>query len=56
MHTEFSALRSVVMTDAEENVKMPINEPAKGKRKSQIEVILPSPPNIFSGAAFKLFV
>lgn len=37
MHTEFSALRSVVMTDEEENVKMPINEPAKGKRKSQIE-------------------
>lgn len=37
LHTEFSALRSVVMANWEENVKMPINEPAAGKRKSQIE-------------------
>jgi 4-hydroxyphenylpyruvate dioxygenase len=37
MHTEFSALRSVVVTDFDENVKMPINEPAAGKKKSQIQ-------------------
>lgn len=35
--TEFSSLRSVVMTDPSESVKMPINEPANGKRKSQIQ-------------------
>jgi 4-hydroxyphenylpyruvate dioxygenase len=34
MHTEYSALRSVVVADFDENVKMPINEPAPGKRKS----------------------
>lgn len=37
MHTEYSALRSVVVADYSENVKMPINEPAKGKKKSQIQ-------------------
>jgi 4-hydroxyphenylpyruvate dioxygenase len=38
IHTEFSALRSVVMADESERVKMPINEPAMGKRaKSQIQ-------------------
>jgi len=37
IHTEYSALRSVVMTDWFERVKMPINEPANGKRKSQIQ-------------------
>ena len=35
--TDYSALRSVVMADPTEKVKMPINEPAKGIRKSQIE-------------------
>jgi len=35
--TEYSALRSVVMTDYDEKVKMPINEPAVGKKKSQIQ-------------------
>ena len=35
--TEFSALRSVVMASPNELVKMPVNEPAAGKRKSQIE-------------------
>ncbi|EME44291.1 hypothetical protein DOTSEDRAFT_71953 [Dothistroma septosporum NZE10] len=35
--TEFSALKSVVMSSANDVVKMPINEPAKGKKKSQIE-------------------
>lgn len=34
LHTEYSALRSVVVADFDENVKMPINEPAEGKRKS----------------------
>ncbi|XP_050739411.1 4-hydroxyphenylpyruvate dioxygenase-like [Eriocheir sinensis] len=37
LHTEFSALRSVVVTNYEETIKMPINEPAPGKRKSQIQ-------------------
>jgi len=37
LHTEFSALRSIVMTDWHERVKMPINEPAPGKKKSQIQ-------------------
>ena len=37
MHTEFSALRSIVVTDYDEKIKMPINEPAPGKKKSQIQ-------------------
>ena len=37
IHTEFSALRSIVMASWEEGIKMPINEPAAGKRKSQIQ-------------------
>lgn len=37
MHTEYSALRSIVVADFDEKVKMPINEPASGKRKSQIQ-------------------
>lgn len=37
LHTEYSALRSIVMTNYEETVKIPINEPASGKRKSQIQ-------------------
>lgn len=37
MHTEYSALRSIVVADYDENVKMPINEPALGKKKSQIQ-------------------
>lgn len=35
--TEFSALSSIVMASANNLVKMPINEPAPGKKKSQIE-------------------
>ncbi|KAF2826106.1 4-hydroxyphenylpyruvate dioxygenase [Ophiobolus disseminans] len=35
--TEYSALKSVVMASPNEVVKMPINEPAKGKKQSQIE-------------------
>jgi len=37
IHTEYSALRSIVVTNWEETIKMPINEPAPGKRKSQIQ-------------------
>lgn len=37
IHTEYSALRSIVMANYEETVKMPINEPAVGKKKSQIQ-------------------
>jgi 4-hydroxyphenylpyruvate dioxygenase len=37
MHTAYSALRSIVVTDFHENIKMPINEPAVGKKKSQIQ-------------------
>ncbi len=35
--TEFTALMSKVMTSSNQKVKFPINEPAKGKKKSQIE-------------------
>lgn len=35
--TEFSALSSIVMASPNNMVKMPINEPAPGKKKSQIE-------------------
>ena len=35
--TEYSALRSVVMANHNERVKFPINEPAEGKRRSQIQ-------------------
>lgn len=37
IHTQYSALRSVVMADYDEVIKMPINEPAHGLRKSQIQ-------------------
>ena len=37
MHTEYSALSSIVMADFDEVIKLPINEPAKGKKKSQIQ-------------------
>jgi 4-hydroxyphenylpyruvate dioxygenase len=37
IHTEYSALRSIVMTDQNQVIKMPINEPANGKKKSQIQ-------------------
>ncbi|KAL2217552.1 4-hydroxyphenylpyruvate dioxygenase [Thermoascus aurantiacus ATCC 26904] len=35
--TEYSALKSIVMASPNDVVKMPINEPAKGKKQSQIE-------------------
>ena len=37
IHTEYSSLRSIVVSNYQETVKMPINEPAKGKKKSQIQ-------------------
>ncbi|GAB1602610.1 4-hydroxyphenylpyruvate dioxygenase-like [Argonauta hians] len=37
IHTDYSALRSIVVTNYEETIKMPINEPAPGKKKSQIQ-------------------
>ncbi|XP_028277024.1 4-hydroxyphenylpyruvate dioxygenase [Parambassis ranga] len=37
IHTQYSSLRSIVVTNYEETIKMPINEPAMGKRKSQIQ-------------------
>jgi 4-hydroxyphenylpyruvate dioxygenase len=40
IHTEYSALMSKVMTGGEGKIKFPINEPAEGKRKSQIEEYL----------------
>jgi 4-hydroxyphenylpyruvate dioxygenase len=38
--TEYSALMSKVLTDGKGKVKFPINEPAEGKRKSQIDEYL----------------
>jgi 4-hydroxyphenylpyruvate dioxygenase len=38
--TEYSALMSKVMSNGNERVKFPINEPARGKRRSQIEEYL----------------
>ncbi len=38
--TEYSALMSKVMQDRKGTIKFPINEPAKGRKKSQIEEFL----------------
>jgi 4-hydroxyphenylpyruvate dioxygenase len=38
--TEYSALMSIVMSDDSQSVKFPINEPAPGRRKSQIQEYL----------------
>jgi 4-hydroxyphenylpyruvate dioxygenase len=38
--TEYSSLMSKVMTNGNERIKFPINEPAKGKKKSQIDEYL----------------
>jgi 4-hydroxyphenylpyruvate dioxygenase len=38
--TDYSALMSKVMSNGNERVKFPLNEPAQGKRKSQIEEYL----------------
>lgn len=38
--TEYSALMSIVMSDDSHAIKFPLNEPAEGKRKSQIDEYL----------------
>ena len=38
--TEYSSLMSKVMTNGNERIKFPINEPAQGKKKSQIDEYL----------------
>lgn len=38
--TEYSALMSKVMSNGNDRIKFPINEPAPGKRKSQVEEYL----------------
>ena len=40
IHTEYSALMSKVMQNGDGRIKFPINEPAEGKRKSQIQEFL----------------
>ena len=40
IHTEYSALMSKVMTNGNGRIKFPINEPATGKKKSQIQEYL----------------
>ncbi len=40
IHTEYSALMSKVMSNGNGRVKFPINEPAEGQKKSQIEEYL----------------
>ncbi|MGH3026558.1 MAG: 4-hydroxyphenylpyruvate dioxygenase, partial [Gaiellaceae bacterium] len=40
IQTEYSALMSKVMADGSGKIKFPINEPAEGKRKSQIQEYL----------------
>ena len=40
IQTEYSSLMSKVMSNGNERIKFPINEPAKGKRKSQIDEYL----------------
>jgi 4-hydroxyphenylpyruvate dioxygenase len=40
IHTEYSALMSKVMQSGNGRIKFPINEPATGKRKSQIQEFL----------------
>ncbi|MDG1349772.1 MAG: 4-hydroxyphenylpyruvate dioxygenase [Crocinitomicaceae bacterium] len=40
IHTDYSALMSKVMSNGNGRIKFPINEPAEGKKKSQIEEYL----------------
>src|SRR6185503_12723724 len=40
IQTDYSALMSKVMADGSGKIKFPINEPAEGKRKSQIDEYL----------------
>jgi 4-hydroxyphenylpyruvate dioxygenase len=38
--TDYTALMSIVMCDDSHSIKFPLNEPAEGKRKSQIDEYL----------------
>ena len=40
IHTDYSALMSKVMTNGNGRIKFPINEPAAGRKKSQIQEYL----------------
>lgn len=46
LHTEYSSLRSTVMASKNEMVKLPLNEPAESKKKSQIQEYV----DFYSGA------
>jgi len=46
IHTEYSALMSKVMSNGNGRIKFPINEPAEGKKRSQIEEYL----DLYEGA------
>ncbi|PWA04288.1 4-hydroxyphenylpyruvate dioxygenase [Flavobacterium psychrotolerans] len=46
IHTEYSALMSKVMSNGNGRIKFPINEPAKGNKRSQIEEYL----NFYEGS------
>ncbi|KAM8898756.1 LOW QUALITY PROTEIN: 4-hydroxyphenylpyruvate dioxygenase [Spinachia spinachia] len=37
IHTQYNSLRSIVVTNYEETINMPINEPTRGKKRSQIQ-------------------
>ena len=39
VHTEYSALRSTVVCDYDRNVRLPINEPAIGKKSQILEYV-----------------
>lgn len=41
MCSEYSAMRSIVIASPNETIKMPMNEPATGKKQSQIEECVP---------------
>jgi 4-hydroxyphenylpyruvate dioxygenase len=45
MCSEYSAMRSIVVASPNETIKMPMNEPATGKKKSQIEEYFAFPPS-----------
>lgn len=49
LHTEYSSLRSIVVTNYEESIKIPINEPAPGRKKSQIQVGSSLGPRVLAG-------
>ena len=39
IHTDYSCLRSIIVTNYDENILMPMNEPAPGRGRSQIQVV-----------------